>query len=130
MRVQPAAGPLGANDESEMHDPDVLPHMYDEVEMDRIFEKAVAPAELDCAPCNGCICSRPECSACFPPPLPEFGPPIANAETWVVSSEVAGESERERDRWRPMKALVAEGGGVYSPVWPRQLLLRPVFSSG
>ena len=72
------------NNESEMHDPCVLPHMYDEVERDRIFEKAVAPAELDCAPTGGCICSRPECSDCFPPPLSEFGPPVVNAETWMI----------------------------------------------
>ena len=85
-----------------MHDPCVLPHMYDEVERDRIFEKAVAPAELDCAPTGGCICSRPECIECFPSPLPEFGPPVVNAETWMIDGGTA----------RRPRRLVDENGSI------------------
>ena len=84
--VQLAVNTEDVNNASEMHDPDVLPHMYDQREMDRIFEKAEAPAELDCAPSGTCICSRPECGECFPPPAAEFGPPVANAEAWMFST--------------------------------------------
>ena len=77
------------NNQSEAHDPDVLPHMYEEVDRDRIFEKAVAPDELDCAPTGRCICSRPECAICFPPRAPEFGPPVINAEAWWSTPRAA-----------------------------------------
>ena len=111
--VQPAAG-QDVNNASEMHDSDVLPHMYDQVEMDRIFEKAEAPAELDCAPTGGCICSRPECGECFPPPLPEFGPPVVNAETWLVSADEAVDvrspcEPRRVDRGGAVKSSFCDG---------------------
>ena len=72
-----------------MHDPDILPHMYDIEEMSKTFETAVAPAELDCAPTGKCICSRPECRKCFPPRPDEFGPPIVNSEAWIVDKQVS-----------------------------------------
>ena len=71
-----------ANNRSLMHDPDILPHMYDAKEMSKTFEIAVAPAELDCDPTGQCTCSRPECRACYPPPMSEFGPPVTNSEAW------------------------------------------------
>ena len=80
----PAVGPAEVNNQSIAHDPDVLPHMYDQTERDRIFDKAVAPPEVNCAPVGACICYRPECRLCFPLPLPEFSPPITNAEAWLV----------------------------------------------
>ena len=95
--VHPAAGPEDVNNQSPAHDPDVLPHDYDEEERDRIFEKAVAPVEHDCAPTSRCICSRPECATCFPPRASELGPPVINAEAWIVASSpllVAGRSAR------------------------------------
>ena len=72
------------NNKSPMHDPDVLPHMYDPEEMAKTFEVATAPIELDCAPTGRCICSRPTCQKCFPPLPAEFGPPIVNSEAWIV----------------------------------------------
>ena len=80
----PAVGPAEVNNQSIAHDPDVLPHMYDQAERDRIFDIALAPPEVDCAPVGKCICYRPECRLCFPLPLPEFSPPITNAEAWLV----------------------------------------------
>ena len=80
-----------ANDKSPVHDPDVLPHMYDPEEMARTFEVAAAPSELDCAPTGRCICSRPTCRECIPPRSDEFGPPITNSEAWIVDKH-----ERER----------------------------------
>ena len=38
-----------ANNNSAAHDPDVLPHIYDDEELDNIFERVIAPAEMDCA---------------------------------------------------------------------------------
>ena len=84
--VHPAAGLEDPNCQSPVHDPDVLPHEYDADELDRLFEKAVAPDELDCAPTSRCICSRPDCSNCFPPRASELAPPVTNAEAWVCAS--------------------------------------------
>ena len=50
-----------SNNQSPAHDPDVLPHLYETDDMNKFFEKAIAPAELDCASTGRCICSRPEC---------------------------------------------------------------------
>ena len=72
-----------------MHDPAVLPHMYLPNDIEEFFEKAVAPDELDCAPTGACICSRPECKVCFPPPAPEFGPAVENSEAWIFAGRLA-----------------------------------------
>ena len=88
-QMDPAVGPDETNNQSPAHDPDVLPHMYDQTERDRIFDKAVAPPEMDCAPTGVCICSKPECRSCFPFQKPEFGPPIVNAEAWLVAGRLA-----------------------------------------
>ena len=71
-----------ANSRSPMRDPDILPHMYDTNEMSKTFEISVAPAELDCALTLQCMCSRPKCRVCFPPPMSEFGPPVTNSEAF------------------------------------------------
>jgi len=85
-QMEPAAGrDDDVNNQSPMHDPAVLPHMYLPNDIEEFFEKAVAPDELDCAPTGACICSRPECKVCFPPPAPEFGPAVVNAEAWIVA---------------------------------------------
>ena len=68
-----------------MHDPDVLPHMYVQADLDKIVQRAEAPDELDCASNGRCIWSSPECGHCFPGMAPEFGPPITNAEAWIMS---------------------------------------------
>ena len=68
-----------------MHDPDVLPHFYEAGDLDKLFDKAEAPAEMDCAPTGECICSRPECRVCFPSKEYSFGPAIVNSETWLVT---------------------------------------------
>jgi hypothetical protein len=86
-RMEPAPGrDDDVNNHSPMHDPAVLPHMYLPSDLDELFEKAVAPKELDCAPSGVCICSRPECPACFPPPAPEFGPAVVNSEAWLAAA--------------------------------------------
>ena len=65
--------------EQEPHDPTVLPHEFDEKEMDLWFPKATAPLLDDEGRPPSCICSRPECRECFPPVL-DHGE--ANAESW------------------------------------------------
>ena len=74
------------NCQSAMHDPDVLPHMYNVNDMNETFEKAIAPKEADCAPSGRCICGRPECHTCFPPQPPEIGPLLPPSEVWIVTS--------------------------------------------
>ena len=87
-----------ANNRSPMHDPDLLPHMYDANGMSKTFEIAVAPAELDCSPTGQCIRSRPECRVCFPPPMPEFGLPVTNSEAWIIDRrEIMSEKGCKRD---------------------------------
>ena len=89
-QMEPAPGrDDDVNNHSPMHDPAVLPHMYLPNDLDDFFEKAVAPKELDCAPTGACICSRPECKVCFPPPAPEFGPAVENSEAWIVAGRPA-----------------------------------------
>ena len=63
----------------------MLPHLYEAGDMDKLFEKAVAPDEMDCAPTGKCICSRPEGRVCFPPKEYSFGPAIVNSEAWLVA---------------------------------------------
>ena len=75
----------GASNQSPTHDPDVLLHLYNASDMDKLFERATAPPEMDCAPTGRCICSRPECGVCFPPRGHEFGPAVTNSETWLVA---------------------------------------------
>jgi hypothetical protein len=73
-----------ANNQSPAHDPDVLPHDYASHDMDEIFMKAIVPDDHDGAPASRCICGRPDCSKCFPPQPPEFGPSPLPAESWMV----------------------------------------------
>ena len=72
------------NNQSPMHDPDVLPHYYEAGDIDKLFDKAIAPDELDCAPTGECICSRPECRVCFPTKNYGFIPAIVNSEAWLA----------------------------------------------
>ena len=74
-----------ANNQSPTHDPDVLPHLYETDDMDKLVEKAIAPAEMDCAPTGRCICSLPECGILFPPRWHELGPAVTNSEAWLVA---------------------------------------------
>ena len=84
-----------ANYQSPMYDPDVLPHLYEAGDRDKLFEKATVPAEMDCAPTGRCICSRPECGICFPPRGPEFGPAVTNSEAWLVAGRGGTLSRRQ-----------------------------------
>ena len=103
--MDPAAGPEeDVNNLSPMHDPLVLPHMYADGDMEGLFEKAIAPREPDCAPSGACICSRPDCEICFPPPAPEFGPPIVDSEAWL-----AVQSERQCLRRQSMRCTLLGG---------------------
>ena len=89
-QMDPAVGPEDINNISPMHDPMVLPHMYADGDMEGLFGKAVAAPELDCEPSGACICSRPHCGICFPPPAPEFGPAVVDSEAWLaVPSELS-----------------------------------------
>ncbi len=72
------------NNESMAHDPDVLPHDYNDCDMDEIFFKAVVPDDLEKAPASRCMCGRPDCGKCFPPQPSEFSPPITGAEAWLM----------------------------------------------
>ena len=63
----------------------MLPHHYEAGDIDKLFDKAIAPDELDCAPTGECICSRPECRVCFPVKNYGFGPAIVNSEAWLVT---------------------------------------------
>ena len=72
--------------------------MYDDEELNKIVERAIPLAELDCAPTGRCICSRPACSLCRPAcslcflsRVPEFGPPATNSEAWLVATPEEGE---------------------------------------
>ena len=71
------------NNQSPRHDPDV-PHLYETDDMDKLFEQAVAPDEMDCAPTGKWFCSRHECRVCFPSKY-EFGPATTNSEAWFVT---------------------------------------------
>ena len=68
------------NNQSPTHDPDALPHLYETDDMNELFEKAIAPDEMDCSPTGKCICSHPECRVCFPSKEYEFGPAITKSE--------------------------------------------------
>ena len=74
-----------SNNQSPTHNPDALPHLYETDYMNKLFEKAVAPAEMDCAPTGQCICSRPECRTWCPPKEYELGPAINSSEAWLVT---------------------------------------------
>ena len=84
------------NNQSPMHDPDVLPHLYEGAGIDAIFEKATAPAELDCAPTGRCICSRLECGICFPPRGSEVDPVVEKSEAWLAELHCTGGPARPR----------------------------------
>ena len=75
------------NNRSIAHDPDVLPHMYDEDDMNDIFLRAVVPDDGDSASATRCMCSRPECGVCFPKVRSEFGSIDEFAEAWLVYEE-------------------------------------------
>ena len=66
------------NNQSPMYDPDVLPHFYEAGDLDELFDKAVAPVEMECAPTGKCIWSLPSCRVCFPSKEYSFGPAIFN----------------------------------------------------
>ena len=85
--VQRALTSDDPNEQSPAHDPDVLPHAYAEEDLEWLFARAVVPPDDDVALEGRCICSRPNCERCFPPPAPEFGPPAGPAEAWVVDRQ-------------------------------------------
>ena len=49
------------------HDPDILPHNYDDSDLNNMFPRVVAPQDPDGVPTDQCICCRPSCVKCFPP---------------------------------------------------------------
>ena len=122
-----------ANNKSPMHDPDILPQMYDAHEMSKTFEIAVAPAELDFAQTGQCTCSRPECRVCFPPPMPEFGPPVTNSEAWIIDkSEILSEKgcKRECGVEATRTLVLSQQSKSFGEVAPSQSLEQCLESQG
>ena len=72
------------NNESPAHDPDILPHMYEQHDMDKLFMKAEAPEEGDSAPQSRCMCSHPDCEECFPAPGGDLGGGPGVSEAWLM----------------------------------------------
>ena len=72
------------NNESPAHGPDILPHMYEQHDMDKLFMKAEAPEEGDSAPQSRCMCSHPDCEECFPAPGGDLGGGPGVSEAWLM----------------------------------------------
>ena len=49
------------NNHAPAHDPDILPHNYNDEDVNNLFPQAVAPADPDGSPTDQCICERPTC---------------------------------------------------------------------
>ena len=49
------------------HDRDILPHSYNDEDLNNLFPQAVAPEDPDGVSTDQCICGRPTCVKCFPP---------------------------------------------------------------
>ena len=112
-----ATGHNDINEQSAMHDPDVLSHTYEQKDLEKIFQPAEAPDELDRAPTGRCICSSPECGDCFPGMAPEFGPPITNAEAGIMSPAETNGAEVVLQWSSPFCIDKPRPGPV---VWPRK----------
>ena len=97
---------IDINNQSPAHDPDVLPHDYDQQDLDSTFQKAIVPDDDDAAPVCRCMCGRPSCKLCFPPRPSEFGPPAAPAEAWIAStSRLPRRIEEMRDEQPERRTL-------------------------
>ena len=109
------------NCQSPAHDPDVLPHAYSDKDLNELFTKAIVPPDDGIALHDRCICSRPECRRCFPPPAPEFGPPVGPAEAWVADeTQIAEKKAGARREPLPRLQLSSRGAaeadcGIASP---------------
>ena len=77
-------GIVDPNNDSTMHDPNVLPHNYDERDLNEIFFRAEVPEDQENSPASRCMCGRPDCQECFPPHPSEFSPPVTGAEAWLL----------------------------------------------
>ena len=55
------------NNHGPAHDPDILPHNYNDEDLNSMFPRVVAPEDPDGVPTDQCICGRPTCVKCFPP---------------------------------------------------------------
>ena len=84
------------NCRSVAHDPDVLPHMYGEADMNDVFFRAIVPDDGDSASATRCMCSRPECNACFPKVRSEFGTIEEYTEVWLMHEEKYIAASRRR----------------------------------
>ena len=60
---------LDADDDNRgpAHDPDILPHNYDDGDIDGLFPRAISPEDPDGVPTDQSICCRPSCLRCFLP---------------------------------------------------------------
>ena len=65
--------------EQQPHDPTYLPHEFPDDEIEMLFPMAAAPAVIDGDVAASCICSRPECTRCFPKEPPLYS---AGLEAW------------------------------------------------
>ena len=89
--------------------------MYVQKDLDLIFQRAEAPDELDCARTGRCMCSRPGCGDCFPGLAPEFGPPITNAEAWLMIPAETNGAEVVLQRSLPLCIAEPVPGRSYGP---------------
>ena len=55
------------NNQGPAHDPDILPHNYNDEDLKSMFPRAVAPEDPDGVLTDQCICGRPARVKCFPP---------------------------------------------------------------
>ena len=74
------------NNTSRPHDPDVLPHDYNDEDLDEIFYKAVVPGDGDGAAASTCICGRPDCLECFPAEPRGMVRDRGLAEAWLTTT--------------------------------------------
>ena len=74
------------NNTSRSHDPDVLPHDYNDEDLDEIFYKAVVPGDGDGAAASTCICGRPDCLECFPAQPRGMVGDRGLAEAWLTTT--------------------------------------------
>ena len=55
------------NNQGQTHEPDILPHNYNDEDLKSMFPGAVAPEDPDEVPTDQCISGRPTRVDCFPP---------------------------------------------------------------
>ena len=107
------------NEQSPAHDPDILPHMYAQHDLEELFMKAEVPEDGDSAPQSRCMCSHPDCEVCFPEPgssSSSTGPGLS--EAWLAQQlprrlQQQQPPASEQRRPPPAPAQLSPGGRLY-----------------